>query len=155
MGRGCDLSVMQPDVHITTIAHVIQLAVAPVFLLTGIASMLGVLTNRLGRIIDRARMLEGSLPDVPDEHQVVLSTDLHMLSRRASHMNRAIGLFTTAALLVCLVIVALFVSAFFAHDVSLLVAALFVLSMISVIVGLVNFIREIQLATRSLRIGPH
>ena len=117
---------MQADARIADIAHVIQLAVAPVFLLTGIASLLVVLTNRLGRIIDRARYLETHLETVTGEHRTVIGGDLHMLSRRSRYVNRAISLFTVAALLVCVLISGLFVSAFFSPDVSRLVAGLFV-----------------------------
>ncbi len=146
---------MQPDAPISAIAHVIQLAIAPVFLLTGIASLLTVLINRLGRIIDRARMLEGHLPSVTGEHRTLIGTDLGMLSRRATHVNRAISLFTTSALLVCVMIALLFVSQLLATDISQIVSVLFVLSMLGLIAGLVSFLREVQLATRSLRIGPH
>ncbi len=146
---------MQADADILEIAHVIQLAVAPVFLLTGIASLLAVLTNRLGRIIDRARLLEGRLMDITGEHKSVMSIDLHMLSRRSRYMNRAIILCTLAALLICLLIAALFISAFYVADISRLVAAVFVLAMLCLTLGLVFFLREVQLATASLRIGPH
>jgi hypothetical protein len=146
---------MQPDARISAIAHVIQLAVAPVFLLTGIASLLGVLTNRLGRVIDRARLLEGHLPDITGEHKSVVHVDLKMLSRRARHINRAISLCTTAALLVCMVVAVLFVSAFLTLDISRVIAGLFVVAMLCVIAGLVSFLREVYLATLSLRIGPH
>jgi len=146
---------MQPDARISAIAHVIQLAIAPVFMLTGIASLLGVLTSRLARIIDRARRLEDRLIDVTGEHKHLMGSDLLMLSRRARHINRAISLCTIAALLVCLMIAILFISAFFAPDVSRVVATCFVLSMAALITGLLSFLREVQLATRSLRIGPH
>ncbi len=146
---------MQPDARISAIAHVIQLAIAPVFMLTGIASLLGVLTNRLARIIDRARLLEGHLLNVTGEHRSVMSSDLRTLSYRSRHINRAISLCTVAALLVCVMIAVLFISAFFEPDVSRGVAALFVLSMAALIAGLVSFLIEVQLATRSLRIGPH
>lgn len=146
---------MQAEPRVETIAHVIQLAIAPVFLLTGVASMLIVLTNRLGRIIDRARLLEGHLPDLTGEHKAVIGDDLRMLSRRARHVNRAINLFTLAALLVCVIIAVLFVSAFFTLDISYVVAASFVVAMAALISGLVSFLREIYLATQSLRIGPH
>ena len=145
---------MQPDARVSAIAHVIQLAIAPVFLLTGIAALLGVLTNRLGRIIDRARMLEGHLPSVTGEHRALIGTDLGMLSRRAAHVGRAIGLFTASALLVCVMIAMLFLGAFVTTDVSQAIAALFVLVMIGLILGLISFLREIHLATASLRIGP-
>ncbi len=147
---------MQTDTGVADIAHVIQIAIAPVFLLTGIASLLVVLTNRLGRIIDRARHLEGEHRElVTGEHRALITADLHTLSIRARHVNRAISLCTTAALLVCVMIGVLFVSAFFAPNVSRLVATLFVLTMCCLIYGLLSFLREVQLATASLRIGPH
>jgi len=146
---------MQPDVRISDIAHVIQLAVAPVFLLTGIASLLVVLTNRLGRIIDRARQLETHHDDATGEYRSLLGTDLGMLSRRARLVNLGISLFTVAALLVCVMISVIFVSAFYDWDVSRTIASLFVIAMIALIAGLLCFLREVQLATASLRIGPH
>jgi len=146
---------MQPDARISAIAHVIQIAIAPVFLLTGIASLLVVLTNRLGRIIDRARQLETHHTSATGEYRVRLGNDLGMLSRRARLVNLAISLFTVAALLVCVMISVLFISAFFDSDVSRAVATLFVIAMFALIAGLMSFLREVQLATASLRIGPH
>jgi hypothetical protein len=146
---------MQTDVRVEAIAHVIQLAIAPVFMLTGISALLGVLTNRLARVIDRARLLEGHLPDLTGEHKHVTSGDLRMLSRRARHINRAIGLCTLAALLVCLLIALLFVSALRSFNAAQVVSTLFVASMLCLIAGLVSFLREVQLATKSLRIGPN
>ena len=146
---------MQADTRIADIAHVIQLAIAPVFLLTGVASLLSVLTSRLARIIDRARYLEGHIETLTGEHRRVTGGDLHMLSRRARYMNRAIGMCTIAALLVCVLISVLFISAFFTPDVSRFVAVLFVVTMCCLIVGLLFFLREVRLATASLRIGPH
>ena len=146
---------MQVSPPVSDIAHAIQLAIAPVFLLTGVASLLGVLTNRLGRIIDRARRLEDKhLETDTGEHRTLLDTDLHMLSRRARYMNRAISLCTLAALLVCFLIAVLFISEILTPNVSRLVAGLFVAIMVSLILGLVAFMREVQLATASLRIGP-
>jgi len=149
------IALIQNDGRIETIAHAIQMAIAPVFLLTGIASMLGVLTSRLARVIDRARLLEDHLPDLTGEHKVVIGGDLRMLSRRARHINRAIGLFTTAALLVCLIIMTLFVGASIPQDTSHVVTVCFVLAMLCLITGLLSFLREVQLAINSLRIGPH
>lgn len=144
---------MPPDTAISGIAHVIQLAIAPVFLLTGIASLLGVLTNRLARIIDRARALEGVILDVTGEHKRVIGDDIFTLGKRADHVHRAIALFTGSALLVCLLIAILFLSALFQRDITQFVASLFVLVMVGVIAGLVSFLREIQIAMQSLRIG--
>jgi hypothetical protein len=139
---------------VSAVAHVIQLAVAPVFLLTGIGAILAVMTNRLGRIIDRARVLEARLEGASPEALAVLRADLATLSLRAKLIGRAITLCTATALLVCTVIAILFLSAFLHFDASMPVALLFVAAMSAFFLGLLWFLREIFVATASLRIGP-
>jgi hypothetical protein len=136
------------------VAHAIQLAVAPVFLLSGIGAILAVMTNRLGRIIDRARVLEEKLDDASAEILAALRADLAVLSRRAKLISRAITLCTTTALLVCTVIAVLFLSAFLRFDATIPVALLFIAAMSTFFLGLVWFLREIYVATVTLRIGP-
>jgi hypothetical protein len=139
---------------VSGIAHVIQLAVAPVFLLSGIGAMLAVMTNRLGRVIDRARLLETRLEGVPPELLGAVHANLATLSRRAKLIGRAITLCTMTALLVCTVIAILFSSAFLHFDASIPVALLFIAAMLTFFLGLLWFLREIFVATASLRIGP-
>jgi Protein of unknown function (DUF2721) len=141
------------EAGVYAIAHVIQLAVAPVFLLTGVGAMLGVLINRLGRIIDRARVLEDAHPSAEGERRQHLERALYALASRARLINQAISLCTTCALLVCAVIAALFAGAFLETDLSVLVGLMFIAAMLTLIGALVSFLREIQIATRSLRIG--
>ena len=136
------------------VAHAIQLAVAPVFLLTGIGAILAVMTNRLGRIIDRARVLEDKLDAASAKLLATLRADLAILSRRAKLISRAITLCTTTALLICTVIAILFLSAFLPFDATIAVALLFVAAMSTFFLGLLTFLREIYVATVSLRIGP-
>ena len=136
------------------IAHAIQLAVAPVFLLSGIGAILAVMTSRLGRIIDRARLLEARLEESAPKVRESLQAELRILSRRAKLIGRAITLCTVTALLICIVIAALFLSAFLNFDSTLAVASLFVAAMVSFALGLLWFLREIYLATINLRIGP-
>jgi len=128
------------------IAHLIQSAIAPVFLLTGVASTLGVLTNRLSRIVDRARVLEEQLAGHPGEA-------LAVLARRAKNINIAISLATIAALLVALVVVTLFANAFFASELSALIALLFVGSMVCLSAAYIAFFIEVRIAMVALRIG--
>ena len=145
---------MPQEPRITTIAHVIQLSVAPVFLLSAIGAMLAVMTGRLNRVIDRARVLEARLsadPSIPDTVHSQLAT----LSRRAKLVGRSIALCTVTALLVCALIAILFLSAFFSFDASVPVALLFVAAMAAFFAGLLSFLREVFLSTASLRIGPH
>ena len=144
---------MAQDSGITAIAHVIQLAVAPVFLLTGVGALLNVLTSRLARIIDRGRVLEERLAVLGESERLAVEADLGTLSERARHINRAIRLCVTCALLVCAVIVALFGGAFLDADVSVLIGLVFIIAMLALIGALVSFLFEISIATRSLRIG--
>jgi hypothetical protein len=146
--------VQQAGSEVTAIAHVIQLAVAPVFLLTGVGAVLAVLTQRLARIIDRARVLEERLPVAAEESRPRYLGQLGLLARRARLMNRAIGLCTTCALLICAVIVTLFIGAFLETDVSLAIGPLFVAAMLALFGGLLMFLGEIRLAMTGLRIGP-
>jgi hypothetical protein len=139
---------------ISNIAHAIQLAVAPVFLLTAIGAMLGVMANRLGRVIDRARLLEGRLDNSSGENAAALQAHLIILSRRAKLINLAITFCTMTALLVCSVIAVLFFGSFVSFDISAPVSILFILAMILLMMGLLWFLREVFLATASLRIGP-
>jgi len=145
---------MSSGQDVAVIAHVIQLAVAPVFLLTGVAALLSVMTSRLGRVIDRARVIEerwgeNEVPARPAER-----TELATLARRARLASWAINLCTSAALLVCTVIAALFIDAFLGPNLKWVVGAFFVASMVALIGGLTCFLREVYIATHTLRIGP-
>jgi len=144
---------MQDLGRVTEIGHVIQLAVAPVFLLSGVGAMLGVLTNRLARIIDRGRQLEVGLPRASEVSASGMRSELAVLSRRARLINRAISLCTVCALLICGVIVSLFLGPFLQLDLGALVAWVFIAAMIALCSALVSFLREIFVATRHLRIG--
>lgn len=144
---------MDNDTQIAVIAHTIQVAVAPVFLLGGVGAMLGVLTNRLARIVDRARRLEGELIVAVPDAQDVLREGLQRLARRARLTSKAIAFCIGCALLISSVIIVLFVGAFSRWNLSAPIAILFVLSVLSLICGLFCFLREVQLATRYLRIG--
>jgi len=143
---------MPENAAITAVALVIQLAVAPVFLLTGIGAMLAVMTNRLARIVDRSRVLEVEVPADAAAGQLI-ETELLALALRGKYVNRAITLCTITALLVSSVIAVLFLGAFIAFDASIPVAVLFVAAMGTFIVALIFFLKEILLATSSIRIG--
>ena len=140
---------------IGAVAHVIQLSVAPVFLLTGIGTMLSVMTNRLARIIDRGRVHEAKLENAPPEAVAKLHEALRTLARRADLIGHAIFLCTATALLVCTVIALLFLGDFLRYDISLPVAGLFILAMLLLVSGLICFLREIFIAKASLHIGPN
>lgn len=139
---------------IEALAQVIQLAVAPVFLLAGIAGLLGVLSTRLGRIIDRARVIERRIPRAKREEQrQLLHAETTSLWRRTHLIQWAIRSCVMGALMICLVIVALFVGDFVAFNISLLIAALFVVAMLLIITGLIFFLREVAFSTKQTRQG--
>jgi hypothetical protein len=145
---------MEPIASIEAIAGVIQLAVAPVFLIAGIAGLLGVLSTRLARIIDRARVIERRIPQAKREEQrQLLRAETATLWTRIALINWAIRLCVSGALAVCLVIVALFVGDFVSFNISAVIAVLFVLAMLLVIAGLVFLLREIGVSTRTMREG--
>ncbi|HEU4529822.1 MAG TPA: DUF2721 domain-containing protein [Steroidobacteraceae bacterium] len=136
------------------IAQNIQLAVAPVFLLSAVGILLTVLTNRLARVIDRARKLEDMAPAVasgPDLRE--RQEQLRVLARRARMLNRAITASVVCALLVAFVVVAIFVNEFVGFDMSATIAVLFILAMLTFIAGLLLFLREVFLAIGALRLG--
>ena len=139
---------------VTRIVHSIQLSVAPVFLLSGIGVLLGVLTNRLARVVDRARPLEERHGAADPAVAAELHRQLRWLAQRARLMNTAITLSTISALLVAIVVALLFGSAFVQFSLAAPVAALFIGAMAALVGALVAFLIEIRIATRTLRIGP-
>src|SRR5512132_2716992 len=145
---------MPIDQGLPVISHAIQLAIAPVFLLTGIAGLLGVMANRLARVIDRARMFEESWPTLDQGARDSARVELASLERRRRLASWSINFCTAAALLVCLVIVTLFLEEFLSANLRLLAGALFVLAMLGVIGGLAAFLREVYHATHSTNIDP-
>ena len=133
--------------QISSIASVIQLAVAPVFLLAGISGALMVMSNRLGRIIDRGRFLKDRKASDSVEELQDIRAELNRLDTRASYTNWAITLATSCALLVCLVIVSLFLGALLEVNVSSFVAFLFVVGMMCLSLAFMLFLREIRMST--------
>ena len=131
------------------IAHVIQLAIAPVFLLTAVCTLLNVLTNRLGRAVDRRRLLVARLPDLDAAVCGSAQGELVYLERRVKLIYTAIALAVLCALLICILIAGAFVDAFVRYDLARVIAALFVLAMVALIGSLGAFLREIFLGVNT------
>jgi hypothetical protein len=145
---------MDDVASIETIAGVISLAVAPVFLLAGIAGLLGVMSTRLGRITDRARVIERRIPEAAGpEQEKILYDEAASLWERTRLINWAIRLCSLGALAVCFVIVTLFVGELAAFNIAVAVAVLFVAAMLFIISGLVLFLREVGVATVRMQLG--
>lgn len=142
------------ETAVTTVAHVIQLAVAPVFLLAGIGSILAVMNLRLSRIMDRVRALEKKL-ELGVVDRLSVETELTTLSRRASLSIKAITLCTMTALFICTVIATLFLGATFKFDSGTIVSFFFIAAMFCFFIGLLIFLREIFISMANLRIGKN
>ena len=142
------------EVHSVDIAHLIQIALTPIFLISAIGVTLNVLTSRLARIVDRARAMEDILRRTDHAHE---GRDLHsalaVLARRARYINAAITLITLSALFIALVVVMLFVNAFLRWDLAVFIASMFILSMLALAAALTAFLIEVRIATNTLQIG--
>lgn len=137
--------------HLQDITRTIQLAVAPVFLLTALAAILNLLSQRLGRMVDRARRLEDlavTQIGVARQESVV---ELKLLSRRARLIHTAFVGTTAAALLVCVLIAVAFVGYLFGVNVGTLMAILFVLALAAIILSLLFLLREVLLTIAVLQ----
>ncbi len=132
------------------IGHIIQLAIAPVFLLTGVGTNMLVLTNRLARIIDRKRYLEERLDQQRESGTIqapLWLAELEVLFRRAKKINRAIFLSTSCALLICMVVAGLFITDALNLRLATVIAGFFVLAMVSLTGSFIYLLREVLLAT--------
>jgi CBS domain containing-hemolysin-like protein len=136
------------------IAHLIQVALTPIFLISAIGVTLNVLTSRLARIVDRARAMEERLlrPDYVQDGRD-LHSQLKILARRSRWINASITLITLSALFIALVVVMLFVNAFVRWELSVFIACMFILSMLTLAAALLAFLIEVRIATITLRFG--
>lgn len=143
------------EIHLGDIGNTIQLAIAPVFLVAGVGTNLLVLTNRLARIIDRLRILEDLIETAVDSKRAACVLEIEVLYRRAHLINGAITLSTTCALLICVVIAALFVGDALGLALATMIAMFFVTAMLALIGSFVFLLREIFIATGTLSMHRH
>ncbi|HEX6217969.1 MAG TPA: DUF2721 domain-containing protein [Sphingomicrobium sp.] len=135
-----------------TVTQVIQLAVAPVFLLAGIGAFLNVCTGRLSRIVDRARQIEPELLSARgDEHDRLL-LDIRTLDRRMALVSKAIFLSVLAAVMICAVVVLLFAAGLTGAHLGTAIAFLFIGAMVAMGLGFTVFLFETRLGSRAVRI---
>ena len=136
---------------LTDIGHVIQLAIAPVFLLTAVGTVLNVLAGRLARAVDRRRALAVALPGLETDIADVARAEMAFEVRRIHLIYIAISMAVFSALLVCCLIALAFIDAFVTADFAKLIAGLFILSMVALIASLTIFLREIFISINSPR----
>jgi hypothetical protein len=144
-----------PAAHVSEIAGVIQLSVAPVFLLAGVGAIVNAMSTRLGRVVDRARDLERELALADAARAATIHHELGTISVRARLISRAIAFAVLCALLVTVLLIVAFVDAFVGTDLSFVLATIFVAALGAFSASLLVFLREILIASANLRIGPH
>ena len=141
-----------PDLSVSTVAAIVRLALAPVFLLSGIGAFVNVLASRLSRIVDRSRHVEPMLlASRGTEHDRWIN-ELKILDRRMSLISWATGLSVTSAVLTCLVVVLLFAANLIRTHLGTEIAWLFMASMLTIGVGFAVFLVETTIAARAVRI---
>ena len=136
------------DAHVFDITRVIQLAIAPVFMLTAVASIINALLGRLARAVDRRRVVEAKVSDGADDHDSMV--ELRLLARRIQLVLWSIGFAVMSALMVCLLIGTAFMGAYASLDLSRTVAILFIASVVALTGCLLIFMREVFLAALSV-----
>jgi Protein of unknown function (DUF2721) len=142
------------DPHLPEIAGVIQLAIAPVFMLTAVGTVINALSIRLGRAVDRRRELEERLSRMSQDELPSAHDELATIARRVRFVYLSIVFAVISALFVALVIVCAFAGAFVRTDLSPMIAGTFVSAMVALIVCLLLFLREIFLAVSTPRHVP-
>lgn len=138
--------------RVTEIAAIVQLAVAPVFLLAGIGAFLNVCAGRLSRIVERARALEPLLLGSRGAEHDRLRGEIRILDRRMALVSRAIWLSVLSAVLTCAVVVLLFAGSLLKAEFGTTIALLFIATMIALGLGFAVFLLETRVASRAVRI---
>jgi hypothetical protein len=146
------MPLLDTQTEISLLAQIIQLSIAPVFLLTAIGAFLSAITTRLGRVIDRARMLESIIAREGVEDNAVAINELVGLDRRMLLANRAVGLSIGSALTVCTLITVLFISAVSPIHLDQIVPILFILALLLLTASLTAFLLEIRISIRTVRV---
>lgn len=140
------------DLSVTTVAEIVRVALAPVFLLSGIGAFLNVLASRLARIVDRSRQLEPLLLSSRGEAHDRFASDLKVLDRRMSLINWATGLTVSSAMLTCLVVILLFAANLIRTHSGTEIAWLFMASMVTIGAAFGVFLIETTIAARAVRV---
>ena len=142
----------QPDLSVNTVAEIVRLALAPVFLLSGIGAFLNVCASRLSRIVDRSRQIEPRLLGSRGAEHDRWIADLRILDRRMSLVSWATALSVISAVLTCLVVVLLFAATLTRTHLGDAIALLFIGSMLAIGAGFTVFLVETTIAARAVRV---
>ncbi len=138
-------------ISVTQLLPVVQVAVGPAILISGDALLLLVLTNRLGRVVDRSRELNRELRKIEkDDHHI--SKQIDIVFTRARWLRAAIALAGSSALLAASLVITLFVTAVWHLEIGFFVMGLFLGCLLALIAGLTTFMFDVQLSLKALRV---
>lgn len=137
---------------LTQLLPVLQIAIGPVILISGIGLLLLAMTNRFGRVIDRARQLTEGIRDADQAERALITAQLDILNRRGHLVRLAILLATISALLAAVLVISLFLSVLLRWEEAVVVAGIFIGCMITLIASLVMFLRDIDLSLAALKL---
>ena len=140
------------DITVADLVPVLQVAVGPVILVSGVGLLLLTMTNRLARVIDRSRLLYRELRDSPGADRLTTLAQLRTLDERARLLQRAITLASVSVLLAALLVIVLFLTAIFRWEDPWLIGLLFIACMLSLIGSLLAFIRDLNRSLEALRL---
>jgi hypothetical protein len=141
-----------PATPLSELIPVLQVAIGPVILISGVGLLLLTLTNRYGRTIDRSRLLVRELRELVGADRTRLEGQIQILYRRARLIRLSILLAGVSVLLASLLIIVLFLTALWKLEVGLLISLLFIACMVSLSGSLVAFIRDMNLSLGALKL---
>lgn len=134
------------------IAQTIQLALAPVFVLVAIGNIMNIMSTRLGRIVDRSRVLQGLHRNTEGEEHDLVVREIRLVDRRIALVSKAIMLLVLSGLTIGLVVAVLFIEELFKVNLQIVAAAAFMVAIGLLMWALTLFMRETREATAALRI---
>ena len=139
-------------IPIRELIPVLQMAIGPVILISGVGLLLLTMTNRFGRAVDRSRQLGREMRDVSDAERQRLSEQVKILFRRAEVIRLSIIMAAMSVLLASVLIIVLFVCALMQLEAGFSISVLFICCLATLIVSLAAFIRDIQLSLKALKL---
>ena len=142
---------------VTQLIPVLQTAIGPTILISGVGLLVLSMTNRLGRTIDRARILAGEMPALPDDRRAMVTAQLQILWRRARIIRLAIALAAMSALSAAILIIVIFITALARVETAPLISVVFIVCMGCLIGSLIAFIHDINQSLLALKfeLDPH
>jgi len=144
-----------PAVETSELVPLLQTAVSPMVLISGVGLLLLSMTNRLGRIVDRTRALAIRMHEAEGPEKEAVHQQLRILGERAHIVRRSIALYGFSMLFAAVLVILLFITSLAGVDVPWLFATLFILSLLCLITAIVEFIRDVNvsLAPVALEVG--